>query len=200
MWKNFDPTPYTQDQWIAHVKKTDFNQWGADRYARSKRPLFITLHNTSLPTLAMWAESGPAHDARLQNLESYYEKNLGWHAGPHAFISRSFINGFSQLNVPGVHASCFNGVSIGLEMVGDYDTEEFTTGDGALVRSNAVCAVAALHNALGISPLPYVYGVSGLHFHQECKHDNHACPGKKVVKADFINLVDAEMVRQKAST
>jgi hypothetical protein len=200
MWANFDPTPYTPAQWIAHVKATDFNKWQTDHHAHSLKPKFITLHNTSLPTLKMWVESGPAHDARLRNLESYYEKNLGWHAGPHAFISRNFINGFSQLNVPGVHCSCFNGVSIGLEMVGDYDTEEFNSGDGLLVRNNAVLAVAALHNALGIEPTPYVYGVSGLHFHQECKHDNHACPGKKVVKADFIKLVQAEMIRQKAFT
>src|ERR1700690_2040149 len=101
MWPNFDPKPYTQEQWIVHVKATDFSLWGKSSYARSQKPLFITVHNTSLPTLKMWVESGPSHDARLQNLESYYEKNLGWHAGPHAFISRNFINGFSQLNAPG---------------------------------------------------------------------------------------------------
>lgn len=198
MWQKFDPTPYTKAQWIAHVNDTDWTQWGRDRYSRSKQPLFVTLHNTGLPTLAMWAESGPKHDARLTNLQNYYEKNKGWHAGPHAFISRNFINGFSRLNVPGVHCSCFNGVSVGLEMVGDYGTEEFISGDGALVRENAVSAVAALHNALDIDPLPYVYGVKGLHFHIDCKRDGHACPGKKVNRSSFIASVQAEMIRQKA--
>jgi hypothetical protein len=198
-WKGFDPVPYTRESFLAHVNATDFSAWGGSPYAQgNKVPKFLTLHNTSMPTLKMWVESGPQHDARLQNLESYYA-GLGWHAGPHGFISRNFINGFSQLNQPGVHASCFNAVSIGLEMVGEYDSEPFDSGDGAMVRDNAVFAAAALHNKLGWDPAKYVYGVSGLHFHVECKRDNHDCPGKLVKKPDLIGRIVAEMVRQKAA-
>lgn len=179
MWKGFDGRPYTQDEFTAHVASLDA---GAMRWCR-----FITLHNTSAPTLAQWAESGPAHDARIRNLESYYESQLGWHAGPHLFVSRSYINGFSDLTKPGVHASCFNPVSIGIEQVGEFDVEEYNSGDGALVRDNAVHAVAVLCNKLGLRPDGYVYGVSGLHFHVECKHDNHDCPGTKARnKGDLI--------------
>jgi hypothetical protein len=187
-WRNYDPTPYTRETFLAHVNALDFSGW---------RPKFLTLHNTSLPTLKMWVESGPQHDQRLVNLQSYYEKQLGWHQGPQGFISRNFINGFSPLNAPGVHASCFNAVSIGLEMVGDFDTEPFDSGDGAMVRDNAVFAAAVLHNKLGWDPARYVYGVSGLHFHVECKHDNHGCPGRLVHKADVVARIVAEMARQK---
>lgn len=169
MWPGFDGKPYTQDQWTAHVTAI-----GRDRLRWCK---FITLHNTSAPTLKQWAESGPAHDARIRNLESYYEHDLGWHAGPHAFISRSYINGFSDLTRPGVHASCFNSVSIGLEMAGEFNVEDFNSGDGLMVSNMAVHAAAVLHHVIGIRPDNYQYGVSGLHFHIDCKRDNHDCPG-----------------------
>lgn len=171
MWPGFDGKPYSRDEWTAHVDSISVDQL---RWCK-----FITLHNTSAPTLKQWAESGPAHDARIRNLESYYENDLGWHAGPHAFISRSYINGFSDLTKPGVHASCFNRVSIGLEMVGEYDIEEFTSGDGAMVAEMAVHAMAVLHLHIGIRPDGFQYGVKGLHFHIECKRDNHDCPGTK---------------------
>lgn len=194
MWKGFDPTPYDSDQFIAHVNGLDFSAWAKDSHARSKFPLFITLHNTASPTLAQWAELGPAHDARLKNLENYYEAQLGWHAGPHYFVSRTHINGFSNPVVPGIHASCFNGVSIGIEMVGDYAVESFTDGDGAGVRDMAVLALAVLHNKLGLMPSPFVYGQKGLHFHKDCGRDHHDCPGKHVDRIDMIHRVQAMMI------
>src|SRR5262252_4880513 len=111
MWRNWDPTPYTQETFAKRVDKLGRLSWCEG----------ITLHNTSAPPLAQWAESGPRHDARLRNLESYYENEKGWHAGPHLFVSRNFINGFSDLSRPGVHSRCFNSTHIGIEMVGDYD-------------------------------------------------------------------------------
>ena len=169
MWPGFDGKPYTRDEWTAHVTSIP-----RQALAWCK---FITLHNTSAPTLARWAESGPAHDARIRNLQSYYQGQLGWHAGPHAFISRSYINGFSDLTKTGVHASCFNNVSIGLEMAGEFDKEDFRSGDGAMVAEMAVHAAAVLHRHIGIAPENFTYGVRGLHFHIDCKHDNHDCPG-----------------------
>lgn len=169
MWPGFDGKPYDRDGWTQHVVAI-----GRPALSWCK---FITLHNTSAPTLKQWVESGPAHDARIRNLESYYEHELGWHAGPHAFISRSWINGFSDLRHPGVHASCFNGVSIGLEMAGEFDDEDFLSGDGAMVAEMAVHAAAVLHWVIGISPEDFTYGVKGLHFHIDCKRDNHDCPG-----------------------
>ena len=197
MWKNFDPTPYDATGFLAHVAALDFSAWETDPHARSKRPLFIVLHNTSAPTLAQWVEMGPAHDARLHNLQNYYE-GMGWHAGPHYFVSRAHINGFSDPVRPGVHASCFNGVSIGIEMAGEYNVEAFDSGDGAQVRDMAVLALAALHNKLGLEPLPFSHGVCGLHFHRDCVQDHHDCPGSNVHRDDVIARVQAKMAELKA--
>lgn len=172
-WADFDGKPYTREEFAAHVGGLRWRAW---------RPSGITLHNTAAPTLAQWAESGPRHDARIRNLQSYYENELGWHAGPHLFISRHFINGFSNMRDPGVHSRCYNPTHLGIEMVGDYNVEEFDSGDGALVRDNAVFALAHLYRAINVSP-------SGLVFHKECRRDNHDCPGRKVDKADMIRRV-----------
>lgn len=176
MWSNFDRKAYTQSEFQAHVASLKWTAW---------KPNGITLHNTSAPTLAQWVETGPKHDARITNLQSYYE-GMGWHAGPHLFVSRNFINGFSNLLLAGVHSRCWNATRIGIEMVGDFDSEGFDSGDGALVRDNAVFAMAVLNLKLGLTP-------DGLVFHRECKQDNHACPGKLVNKAAVIARVKAKM-------
>jgi hypothetical protein len=67
-------------------------------------------------------------------------------------------------------------------MVGDYNKEEFNSGDGAMVRDNAVFLIAALNLKFNFDP-------GDLTFHVECKQDNHDCPGRKVVKADVISKV-----------
>lgn len=177
MWKDFDGTAYSRDAFAAHVDGLKWTGW---------KPVGVTLHNTGAPTLKQWVESGPAHDQRILNLQRYYE-GLGWHAGPHLFISRNFINGFSLLTAPGVHASCFNHDHIGIEMVGDYSTEPFETGDGALVRDNAVFALATLFHALGLDPH------TALNFHHDCVADHHDCPGHNVSKPDMIARVAASM-------
>ncbi len=174
-WTGFDGRAYTRDQFAAHV---------ADLAPHMGWVKGVTLHNTASPTLAQWAESGPNHDARIRNLQSYYENELGWHAGPHLFISRDYVNGFSDLTRPGVHSRCFNATHIGIECVGDYNVEEWDFGDGEKVRDNAVFALATLYRALNLSP-------DGLVFHKECLADNHDCPGRKVIKADVIARVKA---------
>ncbi|HLZ02176.1 MAG TPA: peptidoglycan recognition family protein [Bradyrhizobium sp.] len=177
MWNNFEGVARTREQTLDRINTLKWTNW---------HPQGITLHNTAAPTLAQWAEEGPAHDARIRNLQSYYENEKGWHAGPHFFVSRHWINWFSNPLLPGVHSRCFNATHFGIEMVGDYATEEFDSGDGALVRDNAVFLVAALNLRFGFDP-------DNLTFHIDCKRDNHACPGDKVVKADVIARVRAEM-------
>lgn len=178
MWKDFDVKAYMPDEFLARVAGLAWNKgW---------TPKGITLHNTAAPTLAQWAETGPSHDARIRNLQSYYESELGWHAGPHLFISRDWINGFSNILKPGVHSRCWNSDRIGIEMVGDYAKEQFDSGDGAKVRDNAVLAVAVLNLKLG-------FNANDIVFHKECHQDNHDCPGKLVVKSEFIRRVSEKM-------
>ena len=173
MWKNFEGIARTREQTLERINALQWTDW---------RPQGITLHNTALPTLAQWAETGAAHDARIRNLQEFYEQTK---AGTPARTGSSRATGSigSPIrSVPGIHSRCFNKTRFGIEMVGDYNKEEFNSGDGAMVRDNAVFLIAALNLKFNFDP-------GDLTFHVECKKDNHDCPGKKVVKADVISRV-----------
>ena len=156
------------------------------------KPKFCTLHNTAEPTLAQWAHgNGESYELqRVDNLNHYY-KGLGWHSGPHLFISPTYILVACDLTQDGVSVSCWNN-----ETIGDYSTESFVSGDGAKVRDNTVAALAILHKALDMSPSPYVTGIKGLHPHRDCVRDHHDCPGKNVDLADMRVRVGAAMTAE----
>ena len=173
-----EPLGFTPEEFKTYVAGLRWKTW---------KPQFLTLHNTAEPNLAQWTHSGLGKVAglrRIQNLNHYYKVEEGWHSGPHLFIAPDLIWVACDLTANGVHASCYNSVSIGVEMVGDFSREAFDSGDGAKVRDNAVAALAILHKALKIDPRT-------LHFHKECLKDHHDCPGRNVVKADVIARVQA---------
>lgn len=170
MWLNFDPQIYSQTQYQAHVESLPHQPWVK----------FIVIHNTGAPTLAQWMDAGVTEVQRLLNLEHYYEVTEHWHSGPHGFISPTHICGFADPTRPGVHASCFNSVSLGFEMVGDFSTEAFESGAGSEVRDNAIFALAVWHRKLGLRPDGYSYGIRGVHPHKACMKDHHDCPGRSV--------------------
>ncbi len=200
MWPNFDGKPYTRAQLAAHISACDFSTWKHKDGSRSK-PAFITLHNTSSPTIQLWQSWSP--DKRQQyiyNVQQYYQK-LGWLGGPHFFVTPQAdicAFGFNDLLSAGTHASCFNNVSIGIEMVGEFDREAFDSGPGAQVADNAIYLMALLHNKIGLTPAPYAYNQHGLHFHVECKADHHDCPGQFVQKPDVVQRVTAMMAQLSA--
>ena len=167
-----------------------FDALGFDKYVRSLkfttwRPQFVVLHNTGVPTLAAW------HDypgkTRMKGLESYYQ-GMGWSAGPHLFVADDLIWVFSPLTKPGVHSPSWNAVSWGVEMVGDYDMEPFSSK----VRDNAVDALATLHSVMGLQ-------TSSLRFHREDPKTTHkGCPGKNVDKQYVIQRVHQEIIDRHA--
>ncbi len=165
MWPGFDGTLYTREQFAAHVAGLTIGP-----YAK-----FVVMHATGAPTLKQWQAYPEAQ--RVANLQRYYEQSLHWQHGPHLFIGPNDIVGFSDLRVRGTHCSCWNFSSIGIETAGDWNVEDFNSGDGAKVRDNFVFAAAVLHKHLGLRPDGYVKGVSGLHLHRECAADGHfECP------------------------
>ena len=120
-------------------------------------------------------------------MQPFYE-NMDWRDGPHFFVPHktTFAHfGFNDPMNAGTHASCFNFASIGIEMVGKFDAEAFDSGLGA-VAENTIYLMALLHTAIGITLEPYMYGKQGLHSQNECKADNHDCPGKFVYKPDVM--------------
>lgn len=193
VWKSFDGRPYTREQFKAMVD--------AIPDEKLKWCKFLTLHHTASPSIAQWMSPYP-QSQRIRNIQAFYEHDRGWSSGPHSFIPpdpKICHWGFTPFTQRGVHASCFNGVSIGLEMIGDFWTEEFHSGLGALVRDNAVYVLAVLHRKMGLRPDGFELGKSGLHFHTDCKRDGKVCPGPKCTKEYMVKAILEEMDRQEAA-
>lgn len=179
------PRYYTAGAFASLVDKLQWNKgW---------KPLFPTLHNTGIPTLKTYLGWGQSQRDRWgANLDHFYQ-GKGWHSGPHVVVCPDGILYLCDLEQDGVSVSCWNHLTIGIEMTLDGSTEDFSTADGAKVRDNAVAVIAALSKKLGWKPDPLVLGKSGLHFHAMCTKDHHPCPGKNVSRADMVARVKAAL-------
>jgi N-acetylmuramoyl-L-alanine amidase len=110
-WKGIIGRGFRPQEFKRYVGTLSFGDW---------RPHFVVLHNTSAPRLSQW-HSHPGEE-RMHNLEAYY-RGKGWSAGPHLFIADDLIWAFTPLTTSGAHSPSWNGVSWGIEMVGEYDAE-----------------------------------------------------------------------------
>ena len=165
-----------------------FDQYCHGLHWLAWRPSFLVLHNTSVPSLAQRPKG--LTKEHILGLEAYYRDTQHWSAGPHLFIDDHQIWVFTPLTVPGVHSPSWNPFSLGIELLGEYQTEAFNSGRGAKVHANAVAALATLSAVLGRDP-------TTLRFHKEDPLTTHkTCPGKHVVKAPFIQEVQALLVER----
>jgi N-acetylmuramoyl-L-alanine amidase CwlA len=147
------------------------------------RPNFIVVHNTAVPNLAQRPNGFTRQ--HIQNLVGYYRDQQKWSAGPHLFVDDKQIWVFTPLTTTGRHSPAWNAISLGVEMLGDYQQDDFDAGRGAAVQRNAVCAVASLCGALGLEP-----GKTTIRLHKEDPVTTHkTCPGKNVSKDKFIAAV-----------
>jgi hypothetical protein len=170
-WKRIDGRGMDVPQFRAHVATLQFTTW---------RPSFMTLHNTAAPTLEQW-KAYPA-EKRIRNLEAYYRDQMGWSAGPHAFVAHDKIWLFTPFTTPGVHTPSWNGTALGIELVGDYAREDDDRGDGFKAKMNCVAVFGELHMKLGLNP-------ETIRLHKEDTRTDHDCPGKDIEKSEFIELV-----------
>ncbi|NVN95844.1 MAG: N-acetylmuramoyl-L-alanine amidase [Bacteroidetes bacterium] len=181
-WKPIVGLAFNQDEFESYCHTI---QWSAFK------PKFIVLHNTGLPTLNMRPEGFTLQ--HIQNLVHYYRDELKWSAGPHLFIDDHKIWVFTPLNMSGIHANSWNKLSLGVEILGDYDKDIFSQGRGLAVRKNAIAALASLHTVLGID-------VSTLKFHKEEPNTTHKnCPGKNVIKQEVIAEVKDLISKRKGA-
>ncbi len=175
MWKGIVGKSFTTTEFDAYCGTIKFTAW---------RPSFIVLHNTYAPTLAQRPDGFTKQ--HILNLENYF-KGKGWRAGPHLFIDDRQIWVFTPLNMSGVHSPSWNKLSIGVEMLGDYQKEAFDTGRGLMVQTNTVAAIASISAVLGISPVT-------MKLHKEDGKTTHkTCPGKNVSKEKVIVAVQELM-------
>lgn len=174
-WKGIVGKSFTPDAFEAYVAGLRWTGW---------KPQFIVVHNTAAPSLAQRPDGLTRQ--HIANLERYYRDDQHWSAGPHLFVDDRQIWVFTPLTMSGVHSPSWNGVAIGIEMLGDFDRESFTSGRGAAVRANAIAAIAILSKRLGFDP-------GTIRLHKEDKKTTHACPGRNVVKTDLVAAVRARM-------
>lgn len=147
----------------------------------SWRPSFVVVHNTAIPNLAQRPNGFTRQ--HMQNLVSYYRDQQGWSAGPHLFVDDNQIWVFTPLTTTGRHSPSWNQVAIGVEMLGNFNTDDFSSGRGIAVQKNAVCAVNSICGALGLDP-------KTIRFHKEDRATSHKdCPGRNVSKTKFIASV-----------
>ena len=170
-WKGIVDQSFTPDGFAAYCQGLQWNDW---------RPQFITLHNTASPTLAQ-RPHGFNHD-HMANFVHFYRDEQGWQAGPHLFVDDHAIWVFTPLTVSGRHSPSWNETALGVEMLGDYDSEAFDNGRGLAVQRNAVAAIATLSDVLGLDP-------DTIRLHKEDTATTHDCPGANVNKARFIQAV-----------
>lgn len=170
-WKGIVGKSFTPKQFDAYCEGLSWTGW---------RPSFVVLHNTGVPSLAQRPHG--LTETHIRNLEAFYRDTRKWSAGPHLFIDDKQIWVFTPLTTSGVHSPSWNKIALGVEMLGDFETEPFNSGRGAMVRDNTVAALAILSAALGLDP-------HGLRLHREDLKTTHACPGKHVKKLEVIQRV-----------
>ncbi len=191
MWPAIN-AEYTQEQFRRRVADLSWSKW---------RPSKIVWHNTAAPTLAQWIKTADEDRTagrvpgitRIRNLEAFFRDNNGWSGCPHLFIANDFIWEMNVLTSPGVHSPSWNGSSIGIEMIGDYDADSADAGPGLQVKQNTVFATAILCSALGLEPTNGVVDASHnttgtIFLHKQDWRTTHDCPGKNMAvdKAEMI--------------
>ena len=150
----------------------------------------ITLHHTAEPSLIQRPVG--LIKQHIENIKYYYKEKLGWSTGPHLFIDDDEIYGMSSLWRRGVHARSFNKDSIGIEVLGDYDVEDPTSGRGLACWTMAAQAVAVICQQKKMDPCPVT-----IKFHRDDPKTSKTCPGEKVSKEWFISLVKFELANMR---
>lgn len=148
-------------------------------------PKFIVLHNTAEPTLAQRPKGFTGQ--QMINLQGYYS-GMGWQGGPHFFVDQDEVWAFNPITKKGTHSPSYNSVAIGVEMLGDYNIESFSSGDGLKVKNMTMDLLAKLCDHFNFNP-------STIKLHKEDPKTTHDCPGKNVIKTDVINCVANLMIK-----
>jgi hypothetical protein len=177
-WKPIVGLSLTAEDFDNYCHSLRWNAW---------RPQFITLHNTAIPSLKQRPNGFSKQN--IKDLEHFYRDEKGWSAGPHLFIDDKQIWVFTPLTVSGVHSPCYNKIALGIEMLGNYQTESFSSGRGLKVRRNTVAALATLCAVIGLDP-------EGLRLHKEDVCTKHDCPGKNVIKLEVVTEVQ-DLLRER---
>lgn len=142
----------------------------------------IVLHHTAAPSLAQRPDGFLAE--HLKNIQHFYSKTLGWSTGPHLFVDDDQIWGMCPLTKYGIHAAKFNRMSLGIEVLGDYDRESNKTGRGL-----ACWQTCAATTSLLLDWLKLPANEQTVLFHREDPTAFKTCPGTKLDKPWVLDLI-----------
>lgn len=141
----------------------------------------VCLHHTAAPSLSTRPQG--LLSQHIRNMEDFYREKE-WSAGPHFFTDENEIFGMTPPNLKGVHAVSFNSNAIGIEVLGNYDTEFPDIGRGLECWKTTAAATAKLLKWLGLP----INGNTVL-FHRDDPTTKKTCPGYKVQKPWVIDLI-----------
>ena len=142
----------------------------------------VCLHHTAAPSLKQRPRGFTIQ--HIVNIQNFYEEK-GWQRGPHFFIDEDQIFGMTPVNEKGIHAVSFNSSAIGIEVLGDYDSESNTSGRGYQCWQTASAATKLLLDWLRLP-----VNSKTVLFHRDDPKTNKTCPGRKVQKPWVIDLVN----------
>lgn len=146
----------------------------------------ICLHHTASPSLSQRPKGFTMQ--HIENIKDFYEKDLKWNRGPHLFVDEDQLFGMTPFTEKGIHAPSFNSNAIGIEVLGDYDSEDPKSGRGLQCWQNAAKAIVVLAKWLNI-PL----NSDTIVFHRECavtqRTTKKSCPGTKISKDWVLSLL-----------
>lgn len=153
-----------------YIGKINWTSW---------RPSLIVIHHTAMPSLGM-RPNGFEAQHMYNIMDGYREK--GWSCGPHLFVDDKKIWSFGDLRRRGIHAVSFNSNSIGIEMLGNFDEEDPSSGRGRLVVNLTCELVKILLKRLNLDK-------SCIRFHRDDPKTSKTCPGTKISKGWFLSLL-----------
>jgi len=78
----------------------------------------IINHHTYEPTVDDWRGL-----STMKGMLNYYKNKKKWDRFPHLFVAPDGIWQMNKLNETGIHANAANSISIGVEVVGNYDKQ-----------------------------------------------------------------------------
>lgn len=151
----------------------------------------ITIHHTAAPSLAQRPKGFTIQ--HIRNIQSFYSRpksqgGQGWSTGPHLFIDEDEIFGMCDFRSKGIHAASFNSRSLGIEVLGDYDIEDPASGRGLACWTNTAETVRVLLKWLGIKK-----SKTTILFHRDDPKTTKSCPGKRIDKQWFLDLIPADI-------
>lgn len=133
----------------------------------------VTFHHTAEPALSYKAWANGWNPTLIANMRDGYQRNKGWASGPHFYPDDYRIWGLTPPTEKGVHAVSFNGSHIGIEVLGDFDTESHTSGRGAKCWLHAFECAAEVLTWAGLTAEKF-------NFHRDDPKTQKTCPGKNI--------------------